>query len=169
VLLGEQQQVGSAVGVHVAAGQRVVVREAVVEGPLLRRGPAVGAEVGLEHELLGIAVVREVGPAVAVEVGDDHRGDALLGGDGFHTEPGLGRQLVDVAATDLGGGGGGVGLAGAVVEEGDLGTAVVDHDDVVQPVAVDVRDVEEPDAEIEREDLGAAETEPVGGRIGPDD
>ena len=60
-----------------------------------------------------------------------------------------------------------VGFAGLVVEQVDLGAGVVDHDDVVQSVAVEVGHVELADLAVDGEDFRAGEAEAVGGGILP--
>ena len=73
------------------------------------------------------------------------------GGSSFGSrfDPGLGllRQL---------------GFAGLIVKQVDLGMGIIDHDDVVQAVAVEVRHVQLADLAVDGKDLRAGEAEAVG-------
>ncbi len=55
-----------------------------------------------------------------------------------------------------------VGLAGLVVEQVDPGAGIIDHDDVVQAVAIEVRHVQLADLAVNGEYLRAGEAEAVG-------
>ena len=158
----EQQQVGAAIAVEVAGDERVGREQAVVNRPALRRAPTVRALVILHDEFFGISVVAEIGATVAVEIGDDKRGDALLGRDGLDAETGVGREFIEVA---LGGNffdNGRVGFAGAVVEKVDFGAGIVDDHEVVEAIAINIGGVELADVGVERENFRAAEAEAVG-------
>src|ERR1019366_7681156 len=71
-------------------------------------------------------------------------------------------QLVQLAFAGGFGLCGQVGLAGLVVEQADLGAGIVHHDEVVQPVAVEVRHVQLAHLAVDGEYLGAGEAEAVG-------
>ena len=144
------------VAVEVAGGQGVGGQLAVVDGPALGGAPVVAAEVVLDDQFLGVAVIGQVGPPVSIEVRHDERRNPLFRGDGFDAEPGIGRQLVQLLFSDRLGEEG-VGLAGLVVENIYLGAAVVDDDQVVQPVAVKVRGVQKVDDRVDGEDFLAGE------------
>ena len=73
-----------------------------------------------------------------------------------------GRQLVQLAFAFGLGLLGQVGFAGLVVEQVDPGAGIIHHDDVVQPVAVEVRHVQLADLAVDGEYLRAGEAEAVG-------
>ena len=162
-VVGEQRDVGEAVAVQVAGDERVGVHAAVVEMPALRLAPAVRAEVEADDQILRVAEIDEVGAAIAVHVRHHQRGDALLGRQRVNAEARVRRQLVQFQLA-RGPGAGAVGVAGLVVEQGDLGMKIVRHHDVVQPVAVEVGDVQQRDLRVHGENFGAGETEEVGDR-----
>src|SRR5208283_4881045 len=81
---------------------------------------------------------------------------------GFDAEAGIGRQFIGLASANGGGFVGEVGLAGLVVEQIDPGVGIIDHDDVVEAVAIQVRHVQLADLAINREDFRAGEAEAVG-------
>ena len=55
-----------------------------------------------------------------------------------------------------------VGLAGLVIEQVDLGAGIIDHDEVIQAVAIEVGHVELADLVFDGKDLPAGEAEAIG-------
>jgi hypothetical protein len=136
---------------------------AIFNGPVFGWAPGVGALIIKDDEFFGFAVVSDVGSAVTIEIGDDERGDALFGGDGFDTESGIGRKLVHFLAAGGFEESGKVGFAALIIEEIDFGAGIVDDDQVVQTIAVEVGNVKLADLGVNGIDFGTGETEGVVG------
>ena len=161
-VFAQQHQVGAAIAIEVTGAKPVDRELAVINGPAFGGAPTVGALVVEHNKLSGVAVVGEVRPAVAIQIGDRQAGDALFRGDGFHAEPGIGRQLVQLAFAFGPGLLGQVGLAGLVIEQVDPRVGIVHHDDVVQTVAIEVRHAQLAHLAVDWKFLGPRETKAAG-------
>src|SRR5205807_7658054 len=110
---------------------------AIVDSPTFGRTPAVAALIVLHHQLFGFAVVGYIRSFIAVEVGNYNGCDSFLRSDRIDAETGIRGQFVELRLHAKAGRRD-VGFTGLVVEQGDLGTGVVDDDQIVEPVAVEI-------------------------------
>ncbi len=161
----EQHQVGAVITIQIAGRQRIGLELPVIDGPALGRAPGVRSLVVKHHQfLVRLAVIGDVRPSVAVQVRHDERRNAFFRGNGFNAEPRVRRQIIHLALDFLHGGFFEVGLASLIVEQINFRLGIVDHDQIVQAVAVEVGRAEQADLAIERIFLLAGEAKAV--RIG---
>ena len=166
-LLPQQHQIGQSIPVEVAGGQCVDGELAVVYRPSFRRAPTVGALVIQDDQFLRVAVISQVRLPVSVQVRHHQRRNPFLRRDGLNAEAGVGRQVVDFPLLTRQHGQG-VRFAGPVIEQIDLGSGVVDHDQVRQAVPVEVRRVQQADLGVNGKNLRPREPKRggSGGRVG---
>ena len=123
--------------------------------PALRVAPTVGALVVNHLEILAIAIKGNIGPAIPIQVGHHHRTDVLIHRNGINAKPRAGRQLVDVQGRRRIHVGGKIGFARQIVKQVDFRTQIVGHNEIVQPVAVQIRRVQQADLLVNRKDFRA--------------
>ena len=113
----------------------------------------------MHFQFFGVAVKGDVRPAVAVQIRHGQRGDVFVrpAMESMRKRASGGSSL----SSSLRGGLASstrVGFAGAIVEQVDFGTQIVDDDQVVQAVAVQIRRVQQADAVVNRKNFLAGET-----------
>src|SRR5205823_12221168 len=163
-VFGQQQQVRSTVAVQITGGKPVLVEQAVVQRPALRRAPAVGALIELHDQFLRLAVIGHVGPVIAVQVGHHETGNPLLRRNGINAKSRVRRQLIQLA---LGGSlrFGLIGFAGLVVQQIDFGTGIVDDNQVLQTVTVQIGGAQMADLVVDGKNFRAGEAKTIGAAV----
>ena len=162
VVFSQKQQIGAAIAIEIAGGQHVGRELSVFNGPALGGTPAIGALIILHHQLFRLAVISQVGASVAIQIGNHKRGDALLRGNRFNTKAGIGRQLVQLAL-DTATGRHAIRFPGLIVEDGDFGPRIVDHDQIRQAIPIQVGGAQFADKIVDGIRFRAAEAEVVRG------
>ena len=163
MIFRQQHQVGAAIAVQVTCPESIGRKLAIFNRPAFGRAPTVRALVVLHDQFLWFAIVSNIRTAIAVQISDHQRRDALLRCNGIDAKPRIRRQLVNLTLTSQSDFLGEVGLAGLIIEQIDLRARVVDNNQIVQPIAIEIGNVQLTDLVIDRKDFRPGEAEPIRG------